>query len=95
MAPVATNPKAQEVSDTSSKIVDLKNGHGHAREEVFNPFYSPPADTGTDDDYEYSKYKVRTLPSISFQAFKKSSGSENAMNPYLACICDEHWWSHT
>jgi hypothetical protein len=25
------------------------------------------------------------LPSISFHAFKKSSGSEKATNPYLAC----------
>jgi hypothetical protein len=28
------------------------------------------------------------LPSISFQAFKKSSGSEKATNPYLACNRD-------
>ena len=55
MAPVATTPK--DVSDPASKIAELKNGH--AREEVFNPFYSPPADTGADDDYEYAKYKAR------------------------------------
>ena len=27
---------------------------------------------------------IRSLPSISFQAFRKSSGSEKAMKPYLA-----------
>jgi len=34
---------------------------------------------------EYNKSYYGNAPSISFHAFKKSSGSENATNPYFAC----------
>ncbi|KAG8212963.1 hypothetical protein J3R82DRAFT_11329 [Butyriboletus roseoflavus] len=55
MAPVATNEHV-------GRIAELKKQSTEA--QVFNPFYSPTADSAVDDTYEYAAYKASEIETI-------------------------------
>lgn len=57
MAPVATNNGNEHVD----RIAELKKQSTDA--QLFNPFYSPTADSAADDGYEYAAYKVSEIMS--------------------------------
>lgn len=56
MAPVATNENGNSHVD---RIAALKAQSNET--QVFNPFYSPTADSAADDDYKYATYKVSDI----------------------------------
>ncbi|KIJ62882.1 hypothetical protein HYDPIDRAFT_93514 [Hydnomerulius pinastri MD-312] len=53
MAPVATNENGNGHVD---RIAELKK-QANSDSKLFNPFYSPTADSASDDDYKYAGYK--------------------------------------
>ncbi|OJA10748.1 hypothetical protein AZE42_04253 [Rhizopogon vesiculosus] len=57
MAPVATNE--ERGNTTVDRIAELKNTQAKpiGETKLINPFYSPSAGNGNDDDYQYAKYK--------------------------------------
>jgi sulfonate dioxygenase len=54
MAPVATN---ENESGNVDRIAELKK-QTNGESKLVNPFYSPTADSASDDTYEYAVYKV-------------------------------------
>lgn len=57
MAPVATNENGKGHVD---RVAELKAQSNEA--QVFNPFYSPTADSAADDTYKHAAYKVSENP---------------------------------
>ncbi|KAF8552051.1 TauD-domain-containing protein [Imleria badia] len=62
MAPVATNENGNV-----DRVGQLKK---QANEILFNPFYSPTAESAADDTYEYAAYKPH-FPAVSWEPLEK------------------------
>ena len=55
MAPVAVTEQPQTTQAQVQKPAEAQ--------KVFNPFYSPPSDEDTNENYEYVQYKVSSRSS--------------------------------